>query len=169
MIERARKKHTQYGMTDDPYVFVKADSGTYGMGIMTARSGSEMLELNKKDRNKMQVIKEGTLNSEVIIQEGIVSADRVEGAPAEPLVYLADGIPVGGMYRVNDNRDAFSNLNASGMRITGMCDEEEELSGRVPVRGCHFQAYGLVAALAALAAPREENTQTDFKKLCAES
>lgn len=170
VIERARRKHVQYGIRDAPYVFVKADSGTYGMGIMTARSGAEMLELNKKDRNKMQVIKEGAVNSEVIIQEGIPSIDVVEGAPAEPLIYLVDGIPVGGMYRVNENRDALSNLNAAGMRITGICDEAEESQDKVSIRGCHFQAYGLVAALAALAAPREDYAQLpNVKKLCAET
>lgn len=173
VLERARKKHAYYGIQEEPYVFVKADSGTYGMGIMTAHSGAEMLELNKKDRNKMQVIKEGAVNSEVIIQEGIRSVDVVGGAPAEPLMYLADGIPVGGMYRVNENRDALGNLNAAGMRFAGMCDEAEETEeaeGKISIRGCHFQAYGLVAALAALAAPREDYANLpDFKKLCSEA
>src|SRR5207253_2175522 len=98
---KARAKHRQYGIADDPYVFVKADSGTYGMGIMTVRSGSEMMELNKKNRNKMQAVKEGTEVHAVIVQEGIATVDRVNDKPAEPMIYLIDGIPTGGMYRVN--------------------------------------------------------------------
>lgn len=157
VLERVREKYRQYGIKDEPYVFIKAESGTYGMGIMTARSPEDILELNKKDRNKMQVIKEGARNSEVIIQEGIPTADLIDGKSAEPMVYIIDGVPIGGMYRVNGTRDAYGNLNASGMEFTGMCDEMEE-GGKAwkSVRDCHFRAYGIVAAIAALAAAREQ-------------
>ncbi len=160
----ARKKHKQYGIAEDPYVYVKADSGTYGMGIMTVRSGSEMLELNKKDRNKMHVIKEGTRVSEVIIQEGIPTIDLVDGKPAEPMIYMVDGLPAGGMYRVNGQRDAQNNLNAAGVEFTGMCDEDEPHSGKQPIVGCHFRSFGLVAALAALAAPREQYGEAEKER-----
>ncbi len=169
LIEGARAKHKEYGIAEDPYVFVKADSGTYGMGIMTVHDGSELLEMNKKERNKMHVIKEGAHVSEVIIQEGIPTIDQVEGHFAEPMIYLIDGIPVGGMYRVNENRDAQSNLNAAGMRFTGMCDEMETVFDcRQPVRDCHFTAYGLVAVLAALAAGRERYAAEDERMVAME-
>ncbi len=157
VIAKARIKHAEYGLKEDPYVFVKADSGTYGMGIMTVRDGSELLEMNKKERNKMHVIKEGRQVSEVIIQEGIPTCDTVAEKPAEPMIYLIDGVPVGGMYRVNGARDATNNLNAAGMEFTGMCDEAEEVRDcREPVKDCHFRSFGLIAALAALAAGREK-------------
>lgn len=157
VLARVEAKYKEYGVTDAPYVFIKAESGTYGMGIMTARSPEDVLELNKKERNKMQVIKEGERNSEVLIQEGVPTIDLVQGNPAEPMVYLVDGIPVGGMYRVNSQRDAFNNLNASGMAFTGMCDEveEEECGKWKSVQNCHFRSFGIVAAIAALAAARE--------------
>lgn len=156
VLNQAAKKHVQYGITEAPYVFVKADAGTYGMGIMTLTSPDEIFELNKKDRNKMQTIKEGVTNSEVIIQEGIPTIDRVDGKPAEPMVYMIDGLPAGGMYRVNGARDATNNLNAAGMEFVGMCDEAETADiARKSVKECDFRAYGLIAALAALAAPRE--------------
>jgi glutamate--cysteine ligase len=152
----ARAKHEEYGIAQAPYAFVKADSGTYGMGVMTVRSPDDIFEINKKTRNKMQVIKEGTQVSEVIVQEGIPTADQVEGKPAEPMVYLIDGIPAGGMFRVNGARDALENLNASGVEFTGMCDEDETIRGGwEKVQGCHFRAFGLVAAIAALAVARE--------------
>jgi glutamate--cysteine ligase len=157
MLARAREKHRQYGINEAPYAYIKADSGTYGMGIMTVHAPEDVLELNKKERNKMQIIKEGARNAEVIIQEGIPTIDRVDGKPAEPMVYMIDGIPVGGMYRVNGNRDALGNLNASGMEFTGMCDESEDECGRWrSVRDCHFRSFGIVAAIAALAAGRED-------------
>lgn len=156
IINAARQKHAEYGIDAEPYVYIKADSGTYGMGIMTVRSGEEVLELNKKERNKMQVIKEGARVSEVIIQEGIPTVDIVDNATAEPMIYLVDGVPVGGMYRLNDQRDALENLNAAGMRFAGMCDESEAEQGKwKKMENCNFRAYGLIAAIAALAAGRE--------------
>lgn len=156
VIATSKAKHAQYGIAHEPYVFVKADAGTYGMGIMTARDGSELLEINKKERNKMHVVKEGAEVHDVIVQEGVATIDTVQGKSAEPMVYMLDGIPIGGMFRVNGARDAYGNLNAAGMEFTGMCDESEEVVDcRQPVRECHFRAYGLIAALAALAAGRE--------------
>jgi len=158
VLHNTRQKYREYGIDKTPYVFIKADSGTYGMGIMTVRSGEELLELNKKTRNKMNVIKEGTQNTEVIIQEGIETIDRVENSVAEPMLYLVDGVPVGGAYRINEERDATSNLNASGMRFAGMCDEGEcgeAAKNKVTVTNCNFGVFGLVAALAALAAAQE--------------
>lgn len=157
VLAATKTKYAQYGINDTPYVYVKADSGTYGMGIMTVTSADEIFELNKKDRNKMQVIKEGAQNSEVIIQEGIPTIDTVDGKAAEPMVYMVDGLPVGGMYRVNGGRDGKNNLNASGMEFVGMCDEAETSDvARKSVKECDFRAYGLVAAIAALAAARED-------------
>lgn len=157
IIAKARKKHMEYGIPTDPYVYMKADSGTYGMGIMTLQSGSDVLEMNKKERNKMQVVKEGARVSEVILQEGVPTIDTVDGKPAEPMVYMIDGLPVGGMYRVNGARDAMNNLNAAGMEFVGMCDEMETADpDRKSVRECDFRAYGIVAAISALAAAQEE-------------
>jgi len=158
VLHSVRRKYAEYGLSETPYAYVKADSGTYGMGVMTVTSGDELLEINKKTRNKMGMIKEGTRNTEVIIQEGIPTIDKAQGATAEPMIYAIDGVPVGGAYRINDTRDALSNLNASGMRFVGMCDQGEcgeEVKEKVETTECNFGVYGLIAALAALAAGRE--------------
>jgi glutamate--cysteine ligase len=84
-----------------PFVIVKADAGTYGMGIMTVRDASEVLSLNRKQRNKMAVVKEGMEVSEVIIQEGVPTFETVDDGTAEPVVYMIDRYVVGGFYRVN--------------------------------------------------------------------
>lgn len=157
VLHKIRGHYARYGITETPYVYVKSDSGTYGMGIMTVTSGDEMLEINKKIRNKMSTIKEGVAVTEVIIQEGVPTVDMVENAPAEPMVYMVDGYAVGGAYRVNDQRDAQGNLNAAGMRFVGMCDEGESRGdSHLEVPSCSFGALGLIAELASLAAPREE-------------
>lgn len=157
VLHKIRVHYRHYGITAEPYVFVKSDAGTYGMGIMTAKSGDEVVEMNKKVRNKMNTIKEGTQSTEVIIQEGVPTIDTVEGFAAEPMMYLVDGYAVGGAYRVNRERDAQGNLNATGMYFAGMCDEGELAdSAHVNVAKCSFGAFGLIASLASLAVPSEE-------------
>ncbi|MFM9890920.1 MAG: glutamate--cysteine ligase [Rickettsiales bacterium] len=154
VLHKIRGHYARYGITDEPYVYVKSDAGTYGMGIMTVKGGEELYDINKKIRNKMNTIKEGVQTTEVIIQEGVPTIDRVEGAPAEPMLYLIDAYAVGGAYRVNAERDGQGNLNAAGMKFVGMCDEGEE--DRIKMPSCQFSAHGLVATLASLAAAREE-------------
>lgn len=156
VLHNIRQHYARYGITNEPYVYVKSDAGTYGMGIMTVRSGDEVLEINKKNRNKMNVIKEGVQSTEVIIQEGVPTIDMVDNAPAEPMLYAVDGHAVGGAYRVNGERDSLGNLNAAGMRFVGMCDAAENGSAKVAMPDCNFHALGLIASLASLAARREE-------------
>lgn len=155
LIQKIKHKYDEYGISDTPYVYVKADSGTYGMGIMLVHDGSELLELNKKQRNKMHVIKEGAEVHDVLLQEGVPTIDFMDGDPAEPMIYMVDGMPVGGMFRVNSGRDALGNLNATGMAYAGMCDEDEDSELAHKVSGCDFSAYGMVAAISALAVGSE--------------
>lgn len=166
LIECAKKKHAEHGIEQEPYIYVKADSGTYGMGIMCVRDASDILEMNKKERNKMHKIKEGQQVSDVIIQEGIPTVDTVDKKPAEPMIYLVDGKPAGGMFRVNGGRNSLNNLNAAGMEFTGMCDEAESLPGAKAVKDCHFRSFGLIASISALAAAREDYSQPVRQKAC---
>ena len=96
-----REKYKQYAIEETPYVVVKADAGTYGMGVMTVKDASEITGLNRKQRNKMSVIKEGMSVSQVIIQEGVHTKERVSDGVAEPVVYMIDRYVVGGFYRVH--------------------------------------------------------------------
>ena len=83
---------------------MKADAGTYGMGIMTVRDPKDLADLNRRSRNKMSVIKDGQEVTEVILQEGVPTYERVNDAVAEPVVYMIDRYVVGGFYRVNPER-----------------------------------------------------------------
>jgi glutamate--cysteine ligase len=86
----------------------------------------------------------------VIIQEGVPTADVVDGGIAEPMVYLVDGHPVGGAFRINEARDTYNNLNAAGMRFVPMCEDASAECMKT------LSPLGLVARLATLAASREE-------------
>ena len=118
-----REKYAQYGITEPPFVIVKADAGTYGMGIMTVKSVDDVRDLNRKTRNKMAVIKEGRPVNEVIIQEGVYTFESVEGAVAEPVVYMMDSFVVGGFYRVHTERGIDENLNSPGAKYDPLAFE----------------------------------------------
>ena len=149
---KVRKKYEEYGITEEPYVFIKSDSGTYGMGIMTVSSAEEVMEINKKERNKMSSIKEGSINSQVIIQEGVPTIDKINGKVAEPMIYMINGDPIGCTYRINESRDEKSNLNSKGMSFINACEGDIEAS-QAQSSMCPVQK--LVAKLASLAATRE--------------
>ncbi len=163
VLEMIREKYRQYAIDETPYVVVKADAGTYGMGVMTVKDASQITSLSRRQRNKMSVIKEGLAVSQVIIQEGVHTYEQVgsgaEEGVAEPVVYMIDRFVVGGFYRVHNQRGKDENLNAPGMHFEPLAFETScslpdhcQNPDAAPNR---FYVYGVVARLAQLAASLE--------------
>ncbi len=161
LLEDIRAKYKEYGITDEPFVIVKADAGTYGMGVMTARSVDDVREMNRKARTHMASAKEGREVTGAIIQEGVYTFEGwgPNNATAEPVVYMIDRFVVGGFYRVNEQRSNQENLNAPGMSFKPLafddCCNHPDPSCGPDERPNRFYAYGVVARLALLAAARE--------------
>jgi glutamate--cysteine ligase len=159
VLREVQTKYDEYGIKEKPFVIVKADAGTYGMGVLTARSADDVRDLNRKERNKMAVVKEGLEVNEVIIQEGVYTFERVNEAVAEPVVYMIDQYVVGGFYRVNTDRGIDENLNSRGMSFVPLAFENDCQSpdcGSAPdAPPNRFYTYGVVARLAMLAASKE--------------
>ncbi len=159
LLAKIKIKYAEYGVTQDPFVIVKADAGTYGMGIMTVKSPDDVRDLNRKARNKMSVIKEGQQVSKVIIQEGIYTFESIDDAVAEPVVYMMDHFVIGGFYRVHTGRDVDENLNAPGSHFVPLAFEKPctlpDCTGQPDTVPNRFYAYGVVARLALLAAAIE--------------
>jgi glutamate--cysteine ligase len=163
VLQKMRIKYAEYGVKHDPFVIVKADAGTYGMGIMTVKDASEITGLNRKQRNKMAVVKEGLEVSDVLVQEGVYTFENINEAVAEPVVYMIDHYVVGGFYRVHTSRGVDENLNAPGMHFVPLAFES---CCTLPNPDCEpddtpnrFYAYGVVARLALLAASLELEEQ----------
>ena len=160
LLTKTRRKYKEYGINEKPFVVVKADNGTYGMGIMTVRDVKDLEVLNRKTRNKMSVIKDGQEVSEVIIQEGVLTNERMNDAVAEPVVYMMDRYVVGGFYRVHAERGVDENLNAPGSSFVPLAFAE---STHLPQPGVkpgasapnRFYMYGVIGRLAMLAASYE--------------
>ena len=160
LLGKIRRKYKEYGVQEKPFVVVKADNGTYGMGIMTVHDAQELAAVNRKTKNKMSALKDGQTLSKVIIQEGVPTFERVHDAVAEPVVYMLDRYVVGGFYRVHAGRGIDENLNAPGASFVPLAFADssclpqpgEKPGASHPNR---FYMYGVIARLAMLAASYE--------------
>jgi glutamate--cysteine ligase len=160
LLNKIRRKYKEYGINEKPFAIVKADNGTYGMGIMTVRDAKEVVELNRRTRNKMSVVKDGQEVNRVIIQEGVPTYERINDAVAEPVVYMIDRYVVGGFYRVHADRGIDENLNAPGSSFEPLAFAEPTQLPRPGVKpGAsapnRFYMYGVIGRLAMLAASYE--------------
>lgn len=143
-------------INEKPFVFVKSNAGTYGMGIMKIESGAELLSLNRRERNKMAVVKNQLQVREVIVQEGIPTRFQIDGVIAEPAIYLFGRELMGGFLRKNPTRGRGDNLNSKGMVFQKLClsdlrngaDRDMELE----------MVYGTIAQLSAAAMGAELKT-----------
>jgi glutamate--cysteine ligase len=167
LLGKVRRKYKEYGIQEKPFIIVKADAGTYGMGIMTVRDPKDLADLSRRTRNKMSVVKDGMEVHEVILQEGVPTYERVNDAVAEPVVYMIDRYVVGGFYRVNAERGIDENLNAPGASFVPLAfAEHSELPKPNAKPGAsapnRFYMYGVIARLAMVAASYElEATDPD--------
>ena len=159
-LARVRRKYKEYGINQKPFVLVKPDNGTYGMGIMTVHDAKDLDDLNRKARSKMAVLKDGQPVHDVIVQEGVLTQERVHEAMAEPVVYMMDRYVVGGFYRIHAERGSDENLNAPGASFVPLAFQH---GAHLPQPGARpgasapnrFYMYGVVARLAMLAASYE--------------
>ncbi len=154
-------KYRRYRIEAEPFLVLKADTGTYGMGVMTVRSPEEAIGLNRRQRTRMSTVKGGQKVRRVLIQEGIFTRETWGGAQnvAEPVVYTIDHNVVGGFYRVHARRGPEENLNAPGMQFQPLAFSEDCLGARSEQSAAkntnRFYSYGVVGRLAVLAAGRE--------------
>jgi glutamate--cysteine ligase len=167
LLGKIRRKYKEYGINEKPFVVVKADNGTGGMGILTVRDAKDIDNLSDKTKARMAVGQAGQEVHEVIIQEGVLTNERINSAVAEPVVYMMDRYVVGGFYRVHATRGVDENLNAPGSSFVPLAFEQ---SAQLPQPGVkpgasvpnRFYMYGVIGRLAMLAASYElEATDPD--------
>jgi glutamate--cysteine ligase len=160
LLSKVRRKYKEYGINEKPFVIVKADNGTYGMGIMTVRDVKDLDDIGRRTNGQTAVGKDGQQVHDLIIQEGVQTYERMQDAVAEPVVYMMDRYVVGGFYRVHPERGIDENLNAPGAGFVPLAFAE---STRLPQPGQkpgasapnRFYMYGVIGRLAMLAASYE--------------
>lgn len=161
LLDEIKVKYDHYNVEGEPFVMVKADAGTYGMGVMSIRSQTEISELNRKERTRMATTKQGQKVSQVIIQEGVYTHETWgdDETVAEPVVYMMDHQVIGGFYRVHAKRTTSQNLNAPGMRFEPLAFFDSCNTPDPNLEAdCHqnrFYTYSVIGRLALLAAAHE--------------
>ena len=95
----------------------------------------------------------------MLIQEGVYTFESVNGAVAEPVIYMMDQFVVGGFYRVHTERGIDENLNSPGAKYVPLAFETDchapDCGGEPGDPLNRFYTYGVVARLANLAAAIE--------------
>jgi glutamate--cysteine ligase len=166
MLTKVRRKYKEYGINEKPFVVVKADHGIHGSGVTTVRDAKDFEAFGRKFREMAGA--EGAQGPrEVIIQEGVLTNERVHGGVAEPVVYMMDRYVVGGFYRVHAGRGTDENLKLPGASFVPLAFSD---SSHLPQHGAkpgasapnRFYMYGVIGRLAMVAASYElEATDPD--------
>lgn len=158
MLSRIEEQYRKHGIERRPALFIKNDSGTYGMGIMVIHSADELKTMNRRTRNKMSMGKNKSAITGVLLQEGIPTQMTTDGSSSEPVIYMAGASLIGGFIRANRERDDMDNLNSQGMFFKKLCfkDLSDCLeSGDFEEFPTLEAVYGVIAKLSALAAALE--------------
>ena len=183
LLVKIKKKYKEYGISEKPFVVIKADHGSVaeknqsvGMGIMTVHHTKDLGELKNlqvikdlqaahgKSGGRRMAQKADHLlahgGSGVIIQEGVMTKERINDAVAEPVVYMMDRYVVGGFYRVHADRGVDENLSAPGASYVPLAfadGTELPQPGMKPGASApnRFYMYGVIGRLAMVAASYE--------------
>ena len=159
LLAKIKKKYKEYGITDKPFVVVKTNHSSLGdrqtgsvsgTGVMMLRQSSEL-----KDHHDIASFK-----GELVVQEGVLTKERMNDAVAEPVVYMMDRYVVGGFYRVHADRGMDENLCSPGSSYVPLAFAE---GTELPEPGIkpgasapnRFYMYGVIGRLAMLAASYE--------------
>ena len=169
LLESIRKKYKEYNIKEVPYVVIKADAGTYGIGVLSIDDPEKIRYLNRKKRTAMSVTKGNKPITQVILQEGIHTVETWQNAVAEPVIYTIGQYVIGGFYRVHKKKSISDNLNAPGMHFVpltfiknhNITSHSDELIKQGVNR---FYIYSVITRLALIAAAREQvNLQMNKK------
>jgi len=168
LLARVKKKYKEYGIKEKPFVVVKADNLGGSAGLMSVRDSKDVAAMARKARDVAGNPFEGP--QELILQEGVLTLERMNDAVAEPVVYMMDRYVVGGFYRIHAERGIDEDLNAPGSSFVPLAFDQ---SMHLPQPGVRpgasapnrFYMYGVIGRLAMLAASYElEATDPDAER-----
>ncbi len=162
LLAKIKKKYKEYGITDKPFVVVKTDHSSQtdknaSSSVMMLRQSSELT-----DHKDLALFK-----GELVVQEGVLTKERMNDAVAEPVVYMMDRYVVGGFYRVHADKGMDENLCSPGSRYVPLAFAEGTELPQLGVKAGasapnRFYMYGVIGRLAMLAASYElEATDPD--------
>ncbi len=156
LFKQIETKFKEHGITEKPFIFLKADAGTYGMGVMPIEDPSEIINLNRRNKNRLYKGKGGQVIDRYILQEGVATIQTVNHHASEVCIYQIVNNLVGGFYRLHTEKSSRDNLNSQGMDFKTICPHpKENPQCGEPYDADLFFVYSILARIAAIAAKRE--------------
>jgi glutamate--cysteine ligase len=161
VLTKTRRKYKEYGIHEKPFAVVKPDNGTNGLGLLTVRDAKEVAGwATGPAAARLAKRQHGHAVGPLMVQEGVLTNERLNDAVAEPVVYMMDRYVVGGFYRVHADRGVDESLSAPGASFVPLAFDQ---SAHLPQPGMkpgasapnRFYMYGVVGRLAMLAASYE--------------
>lgn len=116
-----KEKYKSLNISQEPFCFIKNNSGTYGLGVVKVSSAQEIKDWTYNARKKMKAAKGGRSIEQVIIQEGIPSVVTSEEAAAEPVIYMIGCQLAGGFLRTHAEKSSTESLNSPGAVYKRLC------------------------------------------------
>lgn len=167
LLAKIRRKYKEYGIKEKPFIVVKTDDAAPGLGVVIVRDAKELPALSLTVQARLGTGRLLGQCHDVLLQEGVLTKERINDAVAEPVVFMMDRYVVGGFYRIHPDTGVDENLNLPGSSFVPLAFEH---STHLPQPGSkpgasapnRFYMYGVVARLAMLAASYElEATDPD--------
>jgi len=150
------KKYKEHHIDEKPYIMLKSDFGTYGMNVMAIEDPKDIIDLNRKGKNKLNKGKGSRVVERFLLQEGVPTIHHIDDRVSEVVIYQIENNLIGGFYRTNVEKGSRENLNARGMGFKTICPH----SSKYGDCGIHpdinvFDLYRILARIAGIAAHRE--------------
>jgi glutamate--cysteine ligase len=156
LFAKISQKYQNENICEKPYIVLKSDSGTYGMGVMTIHSPQDILDLNRKEKNRLHVGKGSQIIDRYLLQEGVPTIHNVDNQVSEICLYQIDNNFVGGFYRSHAQKGERDNLNSQGAEFKRMCPHLKKYGeGCVHDHLTMFDIYRIIVRIAGIAAHRE--------------
>lgn len=160
LLAKIRRKYKEYGIKEKPFVVLKSDNAAPGMGHMMVRDAKELQALDPALKTQLPGTMGGRPVDAILIQEGVLTQERLNDAVAEPVVFMMDRYVVGGYYRIHAQPGDPQNPAAPEAGFAPLAFEHSthlpqpggKPGASIPNR---FYMYGMVARLAMLAASYE--------------
>ena len=158
LLQQVQKKYNEYNIQDNPYIILKSNNGTYGMGIIAVRDPQELKTLNRKKRNNLSVGKNSSDITSYILQEGIPTRHKVDTSSAEFCLYFIDNKNIGNFYRIHPNKNDYEILNSPGMVFQSI-PQKDILHNPI------FTPYTILSRIAGIACMMESTYLTSTTKI----
>ncbi len=158
LLSEIQSKYQQHNIEDKPFLFIKSDTGTYGLGVIPIEDPQQILDLNRRKRNDLMRGKGGETAHHFLLQEGVPTIHHIEESPCEASIYQIDNNLVGGFCRYHTRKTSRENLNSpGGMTFQKICPHLDKYGKdcRIQHHFNIFDIYRILARIAGVAAGME--------------